>query len=56
MNLDNRRLKEIQREKQIYTTLLDKADTISDCLDYQTRLDDLNDEEKQILERYDVIL
>ena len=56
MNQDNRRLQEIQREKQLYTNLLVKADTISDCIEYQSRLDNLNDEEKQILERYDVIL
>lgn len=56
MNLDNRRLLEIQKEKRLFQSLLDKADTISDCLTYQGKLDLLNEEEKQILERCDVII
>ena len=56
MNLDNRRLKEVQREKQAYQRLLDQSDSISDCLIYQGKIECLNREEKQILERYDVIV
>ena len=52
--MDNQRLLEIQREKQAYSKLLEKADTISDCLTYRNRLDELETEEKQILERFDV--
>ena len=55
MNIDNRRLREIQREKRIYKSLLDESDKISDCLIYQGKLESLNREEKRILERYDVI-
>lgn len=54
MNLDNRRLLEIQKEKRLFKSLLDKADTISDCLAYQGKLELLNNEEKEILERCDV--
>ena len=32
MNLDNRRLKEIQAEKIVWSQQLDKCSTISDCL------------------------
>lgn len=54
MNLDNRRLTEIQKEKKLYKTLLNKAESISDCITYQGRLEVLEDEEKQILKRCDV--
>ncbi|MBQ8017190.1 MAG: hypothetical protein IJ258_03695 [Methanobrevibacter sp.] len=56
MNLDNRRLIEIQKEKKLFKSLLDKADTITDCLTYQGKLDILENEEKQILKRSDVII
>lgn len=55
MNIDNRRLFEIRREKIAYQRLLDESDKISDCLIYQGKLESLNKEEKQILARYDVI-
>ena len=55
MNIDNRRLFEIRREKIAYQRLLDESDKISDCLVYQGKLESLNKEEKQILARYDVI-
>lgn len=55
MNINNRRLKEIQREKAVYADRLEKADTINDCLIYQGKLDCLEREEKDILKRYDVI-
>ena len=55
MNIDNRRLREIQTEKRVYKSLLEQSDKISDCLIYQGKLDCLNREEKEILSRYDVI-
>lgn len=56
MNLDNRRLLEIQKEKKLFKSLLDQADTISDCLAYQGKLELLENEEKDILQRCDVII
>ena len=56
MNINNRRLKEIQSEKKVYADQLKKAETISDSLLYQGKLESLEREEKQILERYDVII
>lgn len=56
LNIDNRRLREIRREKRVYQDRLEKAETISDSLIYQGKLDILNREEKQILARYDVII
>lgn len=55
MNIDNRRLREIQREKKVYADRLEKADSINDCLIYQGKIDSLEREEKDILARYDVI-
>ena len=55
MNIDNRRLREIQREKAAYADRLEQADTINDCLIYQGKIDCLEREEKEILKRYDVI-
>ena len=56
MNCENRRLREIQREKRFYMGLLEQSEKSSDCLVYQGKLDCLNREEKEILERYDVIV
>ena len=50
MNIDNRRLREIQREKQVYYTLLDEA-TDNDCLIYQGKIEILEKEEQDILKR-----
>ena len=55
MNVDNRRLREIQVEKMAYQKLLENADKISDCLIYQGKLECLDKEEKDILKRYDVV-
>ena len=55
MNVDNRRLKEIQREKIAYKDMLEKSETISDSLIYQGKIESLEREEKDILARYDVI-
>ena len=54
MNLDNERLRDIQRFKAVYGKELDKADTIEDCLILQGKIDELENEEKQILERFKV--
>jgi hypothetical protein len=56
LNLDNRRLVEIQKEKKLFSSLLDKAESISDCLTYKGKLDILEKEEKEILKRNDVII
>ena len=56
MNLDNRRLKEIQSEKLVWQDQLDKADTISDCLTFRGKIEILENEEKEILKRNDVII
>jgi hypothetical protein len=56
MNIDNRRLKEIQKEKVLFKRLLDKAETMSDCLTYGGKLEILEKEEQEILARYDVII
>lgn len=52
MNIDNRRLREIQREKAVYQDRLSKSESLSDCLIYQGKLDCLENEEKEILSRY----
>ena len=56
MNINNRRLKEIQNEKHFFKQLLDKSETISDCLTYQGKLDILENEEKEILRKQGVEL
>lgn len=56
MNLDNRRLIEIQKEKRLFKSLLEESETNSDCLTYQGKLDMLENEEKEILKRDDVII
>ena len=55
MNIDNRRLREIQREIKAYTTLLECDDAnINERLIYQGKIEALEREEKDILKRYDV--
>ena len=56
MNQNNRRLKEIQQEKRLYKSLLDKSITICDCLDYMEKLDELDKEELDILKDSGVIV
>lgn len=53
MNIDNRRLREVQRQLKAYRTLLEFAD-ISESLIYQGKIEALEREEKEILKRYDV--
>lgn len=55
MNIDNRRLREIQRDLVFYNKRLKEAETISDSLIYQGKIEILEKEEKEILKRYDVI-
>lgn len=54
MNLDNRRLREIQNELKAYRKLLDETDTMSDRLIYKGKIESLEREEKQILKRNNV--
>lgn len=54
MNIDNRRLKEIQRQLKAYHTLLEFSD-ISESLIYQSKIEELEKEEKEILKRCDVL-
>ena len=54
MNMDNRRLKEIQQEKLVWQDQLDKAKTKSDYLAFQGKIEILEKEEKEILKRCDV--
>ena len=54
MNPENRRLKEIQMEKLVWSQQLDKCSSISDCLAFQGKLDILEKEEREILKRCDV--
>ena len=57
MNIDNRRLREIQRQIKAYKTLMDCPDAdINERLIYQGKIEALEREEKDILKRYDVIL
>ena len=56
MNIDNRRLKEIQRQITAYTTLIECSESSEESLIYQGKLDVLKEEEKEILARYDVII
>ena len=51
MNLDNQRLREIQELKHCYGLELDKSETINDCLIIQNHIEELEREEKEILER-----
>ena len=54
MNIDNQRLREIQLFKNTYGNELIKAESIEDCLIIQSKIDELETEEKEILRRCDV--
>lgn len=56
MNIDNRRLREIQKQIKAYNTLIECSESIEDSLIYQGKLESLEREEKEILKRYDVII
>ena len=55
LNIDNRRLREIQKDLIFYHKRLDEAETRSDRLIYQGKIDILEKEEQEILARYEVI-
>lgn len=55
LNIDNRRLQEVQKELIFYHKRLDEAETISESLIYQGKIEILEREEREILARYDVI-
>ena len=55
MNIDNRRLREIQRDLVFYHKRLKEAETISDSLIYQGKIEILEKEETEILKRCDVL-
>lgn len=55
MNIDNRRLREVQRQINAYRTLMDCEDAdINERLIYQGKIESLEREEKSILKRYEV--
>ena len=54
MNLDNRRLKEIREFKNAYHTLMDKSSAFHEIEEYNCKIKELEKEEKEILERFDV--
>ena len=56
MNLDNRRLKEIQSEIKAYTELYNQSTKETHKQIYKGKLECLEEEEKNILKRYDVII
>ena len=57
MNIDNRRLREVQQQIKAYHTLIECPDSnISDRLLYQGKIEALEREEREILQRYDVII
>ena len=55
MLIHNRRLREVQKEKEHYKELLDNSSRISDALIYQGKIESLEREEKKILARYEAI-
>jgi hypothetical protein len=56
MNMDNRRLKEIQAEKLVWQDQLNKTDSVSEIATFQGKIECLEREEQQILKRCDVII
>ena len=56
MNMDNQRLKEIQELKLGYKQKMLDAPTMTEAFEYQDKYIELENEEKEILKRCDVIL
>lgn len=56
MNLQNRRLRELQKEIKAYSKLRDESVKETDKQIYQGKINALEREEKQILKRMDVII
>lgn len=56
MNLDNQRLKEIQQLKHGYAMERNNAKSMHEMFKFQDKIDKLEIEEKEILQRYDVVI
>ena len=56
MNIQNRRLKDIQKEKIFFKKLLDQSTKQTDKQIYTGKLEILENEEKEILEKQGVTL
>lgn len=56
MNLDNQRLREIQQLKKGYGLKVLSAESEDEVEHYYSKIDELSEEERQILERCDVII
>ena len=56
MNINNRRLKDIQKEKIFFKKLLDQSTKQTDKQIYTGKLEILENEEKEILEKQGVTL
>ena len=56
MNINNRRLKDIQREKTFFKKMLDKSTKEADKQIYTGKLNILEQEEKEILKKQGVTL
>ena len=56
MNIDNRRLREIQVELKAYHELLEESVKEADKQIYKGKIESLEREQKEILERMDVIV
>ena len=56
MNKDNERLREIQISKLFYKIQMKKAETTDECMKLKEKLDELEKEEIDILQRFDVII
>lgn len=54
MNMDNRRLIEIQQYKKAYQNLMDASETFHEIEEYNRKIQELEEEEKEILSRFDV--
>ena len=54
MNINNRRLKDIQREKTFFKKMLDKSTKQTDKQIYTGKLEILENEEKEILKKQGV--
>ena len=56
MNQDNQRLKEIQEFKKFYKSKINEAETELESDMLQVQFNKLEEEEKEILKRFDVII
>ena len=56
LNIDNRRLREIQVELKAYNELLEESVKEADKQIYKGKIESLEREQKEILERMDVIV